>query len=515
MIILIIHFVILIPILCLIIRKQSKVAKENKEKMKLFSSIFAEKAGEPFRGENYFCSDRHINTIFQGAPILKKIIGSINGYLENNTNASPDFSILKDIVDRNCDETEDSIHTLMPMPLYFGLVGTMLGVILGIVMLFISGDLNNMFMDNAGASVGYGIIALLIGVAGAMFSSVYGIYRTASNSYFFKDCKIAESQAKNEFLTWLQIHLLPKLNADFTSEMTKTANQLSEFNRTFAENVEKLNDIFRTVVNVSHDQALSMQALNEFDYKGMTRSLNSSLKAFEKWGPQFDSLSDVLEEMRKRQDALTEAVSEVDSNLRHTFESLNETTDDQVGKLKEKLVGQQLDFGKFSENLQDAYYKKMQDIEDLFFFFLESANTFMDNINFQTQAMMSLSKDMIEQSKDLIGQIDSVDRLSKSLTDYVKSQSFRSRQLLDSRGSAPQKSKNESTVHEISKSKMTSSEKPNMQSDKNEEPKKSVISFFSSLFKKKDDNEKKSEPSETNPDGTIKKNAEDDKKELK
>ena len=139
----------------------------------------------------------------------------------------------------------------------------------------------------------------------------------------------------------------------------------------------------------------------------------------------------------------------------------------------------------------------------------------MDNINLQTQAMMSLSKDMKEQSKDLRGQIDSVDRLSKSLTDYVKSQSFRSRQLLDSRGSAPQKSKNESTVHEISKSKMTSSEKPNMQSDKNEEPKKSVISFFSSLFKKKDDNEKKSEPSETNPDGTIKKNAEDDKKELK
>ena len=64
--------------------------------------------------------------------VAKEIENSINTYLIKNKGAVSDFNLIKDIVERNCDAVESEIESVTPMPLYIGLVGTMLGIIVGL-----------------------------------------------------------------------------------------------------------------------------------------------------------------------------------------------------------------------------------------------------------------------------------------------------------------------------------------------------------------------------------------------
>lgn len=88
--------------------------------------------------------------------ILDNILSSINNYLRRNKGAVADFNLIKDITDRNIDALEEEINTMLPVPLYIGLAGTMGGIIIGLL-----------FMPKAGGTTfmaGEGIDILIGGV---------------------------------------------------------------------------------------------------------------------------------------------------------------------------------------------------------------------------------------------------------------------------------------------------------------------------------------------------------------
>ena len=55
-----------------------------------------------------------------------------NNYLIRNKGAASDYGLIKDIVERNCSSIEEEIEAQTPWPLYFGLMGTMAGIIYGV-----------------------------------------------------------------------------------------------------------------------------------------------------------------------------------------------------------------------------------------------------------------------------------------------------------------------------------------------------------------------------------------------
>ncbi len=65
-------------------------------------------------------------------PLQKEINRVLNNYLIRNKGAASDYGLIKDVVERNCNSLEEEIETQTPWPLYFGLMGTMLGIIVGI-----------------------------------------------------------------------------------------------------------------------------------------------------------------------------------------------------------------------------------------------------------------------------------------------------------------------------------------------------------------------------------------------
>ena len=79
--------------------------------------------------------------------LTDEIIDPINSYLDKNKGAT-DYHIIKDLTDRACDKVQDEVDSYNPVPLYLGLCGTMLGIIMGIFFLWLSGGLDSLLASN-------------------------------------------------------------------------------------------------------------------------------------------------------------------------------------------------------------------------------------------------------------------------------------------------------------------------------------------------------------------------------
>src|SRR5690606_12907848 len=116
-------------------------------------------------------------------------------YLYNNQGSVSDFHILKDIVDRNCESKEEEINTQIPIPIYYGLMGTMIGILLGVIFLMASGGIKNIIAAGSAS----GIEGLLWGVGVAMLSSIIGIIMNVDASRIHKSNKVEVERRKNDF----------------------------------------------------------------------------------------------------------------------------------------------------------------------------------------------------------------------------------------------------------------------------------------------------------------------------
>ena len=67
------------------------------------------------------------------SPEFRAILLDTNDYLRHNKGAAADFGILKDISERQSEVLDNEVQANVATPLYLGLLGTFLGVILGLV----------------------------------------------------------------------------------------------------------------------------------------------------------------------------------------------------------------------------------------------------------------------------------------------------------------------------------------------------------------------------------------------
>jgi hypothetical protein len=249
---------------------------------------------------------------------FSKIINSINNYLLKNKGGTSDYHLMKDIVERNCDAKENEIDTQIPTPLYMGLMGTILGIFLGVIFLISTGGLKQLLSndydmvtyqtkpkqiigryslydvvdnrdtivfknqeiddykavrlvryaqnqhadiklkaDNSGSE---GVSSLLTGIALAMIASFIGILLTTIGSILFKKSKRKLEDSKTDFLSWIQAELLPQLASDVSGTLVKMGQNLNDFNNTFSKNTKEL----RT----------TLDKVNE-SYRGQAEVLNS------------------------------------------------------------------------------------------------------------------------------------------------------------------------------------------------------------------------------------------------
>lgn len=220
-------------------------------------------------------------------PVLDQIVSSTNTYLLRNKGVVSDFNLIKDIVERNCDATDEEINTLLPIPLYLGLMGTMLGIISGLGFMIVTGF--DTFFDFSQENNGIGI--LMSGVGLAMISSFIGLLLTViASGIFYKGAKTKVEGLKNSFFSFIQTDLLPVISQNVASGMFTLQANLMKFNDKFEGNISNFNQVLGRILSSFNSQVELMHELKEINVAELAsanvtvlRELRTSTKEFEKF----------------------------------------------------------------------------------------------------------------------------------------------------------------------------------------------------------------------------------------
>lgn len=317
-----IHYGVIILVITAIIWLQVSFFHKNRSKQKELKSIFPINCNNSISivGRDdiaVIALSSETESAQPKSPVFENIILSINNYLMENKGAASDFHLIKDVVDRNCDSVEEEIATLTPIPLYLGLIGTMIGILIGVGFLVFSGGIEALLSTQEDSS-GAGIIELLGGVALAMSSSISGIFLTTAGSYFTKESKNELNSNKNAFLSWIQVKLLPTLSGNATTAIYTLQQNLSTFNNAFSSNIKEMGSAF-SAANQSHqDQLKLMQLVETMDVTRMAKANISVLRELQKNAQEFEKFNQYLHNVTGYLEKVQTLSSEINEHLNRT-----------------------------------------------------------------------------------------------------------------------------------------------------------------------------------------------------
>jgi hypothetical protein len=202
------------------------------------------------------------------SPAFAEIVADTNEYLRNNKGAAADFNILKDISERQSEVLEDEIESTVSTPLYIGLLGTFLGVIFGLSGIIFGGGVNN-----------DAIQVFIVGVVIAMVGSFVGLLLTLWGNHLFKDARFERDRQKNNYYTFLQARLLPKLHSDMATSLSNLKSVLDAFNKDF---FDKVADFKPIIAGITENIQVQRDFLVKMEEVGYTQIANASVQVFDK-----------------------------------------------------------------------------------------------------------------------------------------------------------------------------------------------------------------------------------------
>lgn len=368
----------------------------NGRKRKILSSIFPKDSKEHFETErNEEGVPQIIMKGYENDVLDEEIVKPVNSYLKENKGAT-DYHIIKDLTDRSCDKVQEEVDSYNPIPLYLGLCGTMLGIIVGIIFLCLGGGLDSLLASASSAAsesdtasitaaardatkaASQGIQHLLGGVAIAMVASFVGVIMTILGTKRTKSAVADNEEGRNRFLSWIQCNLLPQMSSDVVSTLGVFYSNLNNFNSIFSQNSRELKCAFEQIQKAYQGQTEYARELNKLDidkaqlafaslgtatqrindlnvflrdsstYISKIIELNDKLetadsrtKAVEEMGLFFKN---EIEQINVRKTLLSESVGKIDLALKDAINGLQVSSTEYVGNIKEHLSKIYIDF---------------------------------------------------------------------------------------------------------------------------------------------------------------------------
>ena len=354
-----------------------------------------------------------------GNEICNTIISSINNYLIKNKNTTSDFNLIKDIVDRNCDAAEEEIQTQIPVPLYYGLIGTMAGILVGVGMLVFSGGLDDLLGNETTSANGNGIVALMGGVALAMVGSIIGIWLTTQGSLKLKTIKSDVEKNKHTFLSWMQAELLPTLSADTASAMKQMTDNLANFNATFSGNTETLSETLSKVNDATVGQAdllkqvqklkigqIATANINVYDkLKNCTDEIGHLGQFLTNSTEYLDRVKSLNEQLNESQELLR-LVKQMSQFFERTESGLQEVILKSIGSAQDRLEDA---VQKFNNSLAEQYQKMIVSTNNQ----TQKLESTLDEQNEVLKRRLSEFSTLVDEIKNLSSVKSSMDKLEK------------------------------------------------------------------------------------------------------
>jgi hypothetical protein len=328
-------------------------------------------------------------------------------YLLKNKGAVSDFLLIKDVVERHSEAESEEIDVMQPIPLYLGLMGTMIGIIAGVGLIALQGNIQN--LSN--------ISPLLGCVAVAMVASLFGISFTTFISWQSKGAKSEVEANKNTFYSWLQTELLPVLSGNAVSALSLLQSNLTEFNRTFSDNINTFDTVLSDVRTVSQEQASTIDALNRIDTKKVAQANISVLKELQKSTDNIDRFNSYIGQVNKYVAAIESLNNQLNAEM-DQMEGRSEYIRGVVSSIDSALAEAMNKFGEgmrvFMESVKEESDKQMTSVQAAY------------DLQFKaySEQIEELQKQLLERTKDFQKILDGISSLSatqRSISQLVDS----------------------------------------------------------------------------------------------
>jgi hypothetical protein len=291
---------------------------------------------------------------------IQKIAFSVNTYLLQNRNTATEFNVFKDIVSRNCSNEDDEISLMLPIPLYLGLLGTIIGIIFGLSAMS--------FIDTDDFLKGDTIPHFLQGVMMAMIASGTGLFLTILNTAIsYKKAKVTLEKGENEFYDFIQTSLLPVSTQNIAVSINSLQKNLSSFTDKFIGNIHSFNSSFESNMEIlsstidknfeaiKSEQAI-LEHLEKIDITELAKVNITTFKELQKGANQFKQFGAYMKDLNLFIDKTEKQITHVD-NLFGRFKGIEDNSErianhiiEQIDDNKSLMKFIQSHFGELEQN---------------------------------------------------------------------------------------------------------------------------------------------------------------------
>ena len=167
---------------------------------------------------------------------LNKLLSEVNHYVAK-TKGTTDFAVIQNKVERMLTMRYEQSEAKLAFPTHLGLMGTFLGVLMGIFMFIWGFDGQGDVRDDA-------IKNLLIGILVSMSTSFIGLLLTTINNAFISEAKKGVEEDKNEFYDFVQTELMPSLDVSLVVAISKLHETVDKFEPAFNGVIKRFQDTF-------------------------------------------------------------------------------------------------------------------------------------------------------------------------------------------------------------------------------------------------------------------------------
>lgn len=375
--------------------------------------------------------------------VLENILFSINNYLIRNRGAASDFNLIKDIVERNTSAVEEDINISIGIPLYLGLMGTMLGIVIG---LFNMPDLGVVLDTKAkDLMLNDGIGLLIGGVKIAMIASFTGLILTIINSgWVFKGSRSLSESRKNDFYTFVQIELLPIINQGLASTLESLQRNLIRFKDDFtiqlsglSKTVGRMEGVFDKSNEALEKQKYILDSIDKSKVSEMTRynvkvlqQLDISVLQFEKFNSYMTNVTLFVENSQLIVNRTNEILARTDN-----FKTIADNLDNKLNQSQQLLEFLSSHFRKLEEHKEftsnavadvgNAISESFKELKE----HIQNSSELLKNFTIDE---LELLKAALSESKTNLGNLEHLSTLKTDVSQFKNSSASQGERLRQS-----------------------------------------------------------------------------------
>lgn len=310
---------------------------ENRKKLKVIRNFFSRRGDYEVYGE---AEKSQLGTyVAEKGSHLHTLINELNEYVKKN-HGTTDFSVIQNKTERKINVLYDAATSNIAFPTYVGLMGTFIGVFLGL--LFFTIGLSS--SPNGEGITDETIGNLITGVLVSMSTSFIGLLLTTITHHLASETQKVIGEEKNLFYEFIQNELMPTLGVSMVAALNKLHHTINlfepSFNRVinsfqktfdsctqrfgsaFEQNVTTVSEAVRVMGKnmdkINKNVDLQAQLLDTLRSRGVTESLDAFVQA----ALHFNRATTVLNHFEACQNSIKDATVKLVNTQRQYNESL-------------------------------------------------------------------------------------------------------------------------------------------------------------------------------------------------